>query len=288
MLITCICTGRNKNLVNAGWLHTPVVGNSLNTAYKCRLHKPAVCKSLRSPLMCWSHTPAVGKSLRNKPKCWSDTPAQGKSLMVVLTRWSHTPAVGKSLNGYAYMLVAYTCSGQKSRIHAYTVIAYTCGGQKSRWHAYTVIACTCGGQKTKVRAPELPRIPFHALRGPLTPVWGPNSLKSPQKWPKRPFFRLSCPITQPPGGGFKKRPWHAVRLDPRIIPAKFHPNPSTFRASLCQKTDERRGTPPPTKGRSATLVGALPPHRGSLRDLSLSLEPPWKREPPRFARWLIN
>ena len=96
MLITCICR-RNKNLGNASWLHTPVVGNSLNTAYKCRLHKPAVCKSLRSPLMCWSHTPAVGKSLRNKPKCWSDTPAQGKSLMVVLTRWSHTPAVGKSL-----------------------------------------------------------------------------------------------------------------------------------------------------------------------------------------------
>ena len=178
---------------------------------------------------------------------------------------------GQKSNGYTYMLVAYTCSGQKSRIHAYTVIAYTCGGQKSRWHAYTVIACTCGGQKTKVRAPELPRIPFHALRGPLTPVWGPNSLKSPQKWPKRPFFRLSCPITQPPGGGFKKRPWHAVRLDPRIIPAKFHPNPSTFRASLCQKTDERRGTPPPTKGRFATLVGASPPQGGGRFATPLSL-----------------
>ena len=138
---------------------------------------------------------------------------------------------GQKSNGYTYMLVAYTCSGQKSRIHAYTVIAYTCGGQKSRWHAYTVIACTCGGQKTKVRAPELPRISFYALRGPLTPVWGPNSLNIPQKRPKRPFFRLSCPITQPPGGGSKKRPWHAVGLVPKIIPTKFHPNSSKLRAS---------------------------------------------------------
>ena len=133
-----------------------------------------------------------------------------------------------------------------------------------------VIAYTCGGQKSKVRAPELPRIPFYALWGPLTPVWGPNSLKIPQKRPKRPFFRLSCPITQPPGGGSKKRPCQSVRLDPKIIPAKFHPNPSTFRTTCESKTHERRGTPPPTKGRFATLVGASTPRRGSLRDPSLS------------------
>ena len=135
-------------------------------------------------------------------------------------------------NGCVYTLVAYTCSGQKSDGWGYTtLVAYTCGGQKSRKHAYTVIAYTCGGQKSKVRVPELPGIPFYALWGPLTPIWGPNSLKIPQKRPKRPFFRLSCPITQPPGGGSKKRPCQSVRLDPKIIPAKFHPNPSTFRTT---------------------------------------------------------
>ena len=182
---------------------------------------------------------------------------------------------GQKSNGCAYTLVAYTCGGQKSNGCAYTLVAYTCGGQKSRRHAFMVIAYTCGGQKSKVRAPELPRIPFYALWGPLTPVWGPNSLKIPQKRPKRPFFRLSCPITQPPGGGSKKRPCQSVRLDPKIIPAKFHPNPSTFRTTYESKTHERRGTPPPTKGRFATLVGASPPQGGgSLRDPSLSREPP--------------
>ena len=71
------------------------------------------------------------------------------------------------MSGCVYMLVAYTCGGQKSNGCAYTLVAYTCGGQKSRRHAYTVIAYTCGGQKSKVRAPELPRIPFYALRGSL-------------------------------------------------------------------------------------------------------------------------
>ena len=77
------------------------------------------------------------------------------------------------------MLITYTWGGQKSNGCAYTLVAYTCGGQKCRRHAYTVIAYTCGGQKSKVRAPELPRISFYALRGPLTPVWGPNNLKIP-------------------------------------------------------------------------------------------------------------
>ena len=151
------------------------------------------------------------------------------------------------------------------------MITYTCSGQKSRKHAYTVIAYTCGGQKSKVRAPELPRIPFYALRGPLTPVWGPNSLKIPQKRPKRPFFHLSCPITQPPDGVSKKRPCQSVRLDPKIIPAKFHPYPSMFRTTYVLKTHERRGTPPPTKGRFATLVGASPPQGGGVASRPLSL-----------------
>ena len=110
---------------------------------------------------------------------------------------------GQKSRRHAYTVIAYTCGGQKSNGCAYTLVAYTCGGQKSRRHAFMVIAYTCGGQKSKVRAPELPRIPFYALWGPLTPVWGPNSLKIPQKRPKRPFFRLSCPITQPPGGESK-------------------------------------------------------------------------------------
>ena len=112
---------------------------------------------------------------------------------------------GQMSEGCAYKLVAYTCGGQKSNGCTYMLVPYTCGGQKSRKHAYTVIAYTCGGQKSKVRVPELPRIPFYALRGPLTPVLGPKSLKTPQKRQKRPFFRLLCPITQPPGGGSKKR-----------------------------------------------------------------------------------
>merc|ERR1711951_53576 len=139
-----------------------------------------------------------------------------------------------------YILITYTCGGQKSRRHTYTVITYTCGGQKSTGCAYTLVAYTCGGQKSKVRAPELHRIPFYALRGPLTPGWGPNSLKIPQKRPKRPFFRLSCPITQPPGDLLQKRTNPAFRLVLKIIPAKFHPNPLTFRATLIRKTDERR------------------------------------------------
>ena len=97
---------------------------------------------------------------------------------------------GQKSNGCAYMLVAYTGGGQKSNGCAYTQVAYTCGGQKSRKHAYTVIAYTCGVQKSNVRVPELPRIPFYALRGTLTPAWGPKSLKTPQKRQKCPFFRL--------------------------------------------------------------------------------------------------
>ena len=119
------------------------------------------------------------------------------------------------------MLVAYTCGGQKSNSCAYKLVAYTCGGQKSRKHAYTVIAYTCGGQKSKVRVPELPRIPFYALRFPLTPVWGLKSLKTPQKRQKRPYFRLSCPITQPPGGGSKKRPISPSGLTQRSFLLSF-------------------------------------------------------------------
>ena len=150
---------------------------------------------------------------------------------------------GQKSNGCAYTLVAYTCGGQKSRRHAYMVIAYTCGGQKSNACAYTLGAYTCGGQKSKVRAPELPRIPFHALRGPLTPVWGPNSLKSPQKWPKRPFFRLSCLIARPPGDELQKQQRGAVRPCSKIIPAKFRSNRAIFRATFWEKTNERRRAP---------------------------------------------
>ena len=34
-----------------------------------------------------------------------------------------------------------------------------------------------------------------------------------------------------------------VGLVPKIIPTKFHPNPSTFGTTLVAKTDERRRTP---------------------------------------------
>ena len=129
--------------------------------------------------------------------------------------------MSENLKEWTYMLVPYTFRGQKSWQFSQTLVAYTCGGQKSRRHAYTVIAYTCGGQKSKVRAPELPRIPFYALRGPLTPVWGPNSLKIPQKRPKRPFFRLSCPITQPPGGKSKNRAINPSGLTQRSFLPSF-------------------------------------------------------------------
>ena len=53
MLITCICTGRKKNLGHASRLHTPVMGNSLNTAHTCRLHK--TYSGQKSKVHAWVH-----------------------------------------------------------------------------------------------------------------------------------------------------------------------------------------------------------------------------------------
>ena len=96
MLITCICR-RNKNLGNASWLHTPVVGNSLNTAHTCRLHKTySGQKSKEHPDVLIAYTCGRQKSKEQ-----------------------------------TYMLITYTCGGQKSNGCAYMQVTYTCGGQKS-------------------------------------------------------------------------------------------------------------------------------------------------------------
>ena len=47
-----------------------------------------------------------------------------------------------------------------------------------------------------------------------------------------------------------------MRLDQKSLPAKFRPNPLTFRANVTRKTDERRRTPQQPKGRFATLPSA--------------------------------
>ena len=181
------------------------MGNSLNTAHTCRLHKTySGQKSKEHPDVLIAYTCGRQKSKEQTYMLITYTCGGQKSNGCAYTLVAYTCG-GQKSNGCAYTLVTYTYGGQKSRRHAYTVIAYTCGGQKSNGCAYTLVAYTCGGQKSKVRAPELPRIPLYALGGPLTPVWGPNSLEIPHKRPKRPFFRLSCPITQPPGGRSKNR-----------------------------------------------------------------------------------
>ena len=45
--------------------------------------------------------------------------------------------------------------------------------------------------------------------------------KTDEKRSKRPFFRLSRLIAQPPGGGFQKSYNSSFRLDQNSIPAKF-------------------------------------------------------------------
>ena len=80
-----------------------------------------------------------------------------------------------------------------------------------------------------------------------------------------------------------------MRLDPKSLPAKFRPNPLTFRANVTRKTDERRRTPQQLKGRGLRplqgrglrpLIGGFAPlphkGRGSLRDPPLRPNRPEK------------
>ena len=115
--------------------------------------------------------------------------------------------------------------------------------------------------------------------GSLAPSWTLCIVKIHWKWPRRQNFDLPYWITWPPGGQSKKLTNPAVGLVPKIIPAKFRPNLSSFGTTFRAETDERRVTPQQSKGRFTTMDGGLRPLGGSLRDLSSLPKPPWKREP---------
>ena len=150
------------------------------------------------------------------------------------------------------------------------LVTYTCGGQMSSWTLlnFSQRASTC-------------------LLPHLIPL---GIIKTPLKEPKCPIFHLLRAIAWPPGGQLQKLMTPAVRLCPKINPAKFRPNPSIFGTTCSSKTDEWRRAPCSSGVALQPRRGAPPPQGGSLRDLSSSSspEPPSKREPPRFARWLIN
>ena len=112
--------------------------------------------------------------------------------------------------------------------------------------------------------------------GPLAPSLTLCCVKISWKWPKRPFFCFPHFITRPPGGQIKKRRSTFVRLGPKIIPAKFRPNLSTFRATFYRKTYERRTTP-------CKIRVASRPSMGGLR-------PPWgvASQPPSSVRTALK
>ena len=63
--------------------------------------------------------------------------------------------------------------------------------------------------------------------------------------------------------------------------------------NFSEKNWRTEGYPTPNKEKVTSRPGSVgfsppPPWGESLRYLSSSAEPPWKREPPRFTRWIIN
>ena len=148
------------------------------------------------------------------------------------------------------MLIAYTCGGQKSKAQAYMHLTYTCNEQMSE---YPPICCSQHPQGYP-KYPSTHRDTCTCFVGALTTFVGPKQPKYPKKRPKRPFFHLQRLIAQPPGGQMEKRTCQSLRLDQKIIPAKFRPNPSTFGTTSYQQTDERRGTLQQVKSRFATLL----------------------------------
>ena len=131
---------------------------------------------------------------------------------------------------------------------ANTPVAYTCGGQKSKdthkcWsHTPAVGKSLRNAPKQWLHTPaesECLKAPNVTLLGkpwatpgcPLPPQRPSGIIKILQKWQKRPIIHLPHLIARPPGGKKKKRPCQSVPICPKIIPAKFRPNPSTFRAT---------------------------------------------------------
>ena len=86
-----------------------------------------------------------------------------------------------------------------------------------------------------------------------------------------PLQRLT---TRPPGGRSQNQQRGAVGQCQNIHSCKISGKSVDFRGNSMDENWRTEASPPATYG--------------SLRDPSSSAEPPSKREPPRFARWLIK
>ena len=150
---------------------------------------------------------------------------------------------------------------------------------------------TCSGQMFYRYSSNMVQRAHSLLRRPLAPNGPLVITKTQAKSAKRSNLHLLPPIARPPGGALQKRPCQFVRLAPKMLPTKFHPNLLTFGNTYWEKTGERRRTPPYSMGRFATQrEGLCPPvgewgrggaggmgsQVGLLRDPSSLPEPPWR------------
>ena len=100
------------------------------------------------------------------------------------------------------------------------------------------------------------------LRRPLAPQWTPCYHQNPSKISKTIKFAPSTPNSTAPWWRIAKTAYQFVRLAPKMLPTKFHPNLLTFGNTYWEKTGERRRTPPYSMGRFATQREGLRPTWG--------------------------
>ena len=125
---------------------------------------------------------------------------------------------------------------------------------------------------------------------PVATSYNPRFNQNPLKRVKTPNFSPSACNSLAPWWPIAKVDDSSCRALPKDHSCQVSSKSVNFLDNLVIKNWRMEASPLQLRGRFATKKGGSAPSGGSLRDLSSSSspEPPSKREPPRFARWLIK